>query len=86
MAGSASACKWGHQPRRVNSLAAGGYCRLAGRPRNSFCQESRHDPFFPALWVQGLDDPSVSPLENIKIYRAIVAKMGADRVAEFLRF
>jgi feruloyl esterase len=38
------------------------------------------------LWVQGLDDPSVSPIENIKIYRAIVAKMGADRVADFLRF
>lgn len=38
------------------------------------------------LWVQGLDDPSVSPLENIKIYQRIVAKMGAKKVSEFLRF
>jgi hypothetical protein len=38
------------------------------------------------LWVQGLDDPSVSPIENVKIYRRIVAHMGAGKTAEFLRF
>ncbi len=84
----AEGLRTGAGPRASASSSAGSGWPVASRARKSsgICQESRHDPFFPALWVQGLDDPSVSPLENIKIYRAIVAKMGADRVAEFLRF
>jgi hypothetical protein len=38
------------------------------------------------LWVQGLDDPSVSPHANAEIYQSIVARMGQATVDNFLRF
>ncbi|MBW9070117.1 tannase/feruloyl esterase family alpha/beta hydrolase [Rhizobium pusense] len=38
------------------------------------------------IWLQGTDDPSVSPYGNAKLYEAIVAKMGREKSAAFLRF
>jgi feruloyl esterase len=38
------------------------------------------------IWLQGNDDPSVSPLENRRNYEAIVARMGRERADGFLRF
>ena len=37
------------------------------------------------LWLQGNDDPSVSPYSNIKVFNTIVAKMGASSVANFMK-
>ena len=37
------------------------------------------------IWLQGWDDPSVTPFANINVYKAIVAKMGQDTVDSFLR-
>jgi feruloyl esterase len=37
------------------------------------------------LWVQGMDDPSVSPFENINIYKSIVARLGQEKVDSFMR-
>ncbi|MEK0417920.1 MAG: hypothetical protein RI949_1926 [Pseudomonadota bacterium] len=37
------------------------------------------------LWVQGNDDPSVSPYANINIYNSIVARMGQANVDGFMR-
>jgi len=38
------------------------------------------------LWVQGNDDPSVSPYANANMYNSIVAEMGQESVDSFLRF
>lgn len=38
------------------------------------------------IWLQGNDDPSVSPLGNATLFESIVAKMGEDRVKSFMRF
>jgi len=38
------------------------------------------------LWLQGNDDPSVSPYSNINVYNSIVAKMGQKDVDSFMRF
>jgi feruloyl esterase len=38
------------------------------------------------IWVQGWDDPSVTPFANINVIKAITAKMGGSRVDSFLRF
>ncbi len=38
------------------------------------------------IWLQGNDDPSVSPLGNAKLFEAIVAKMGRDKARSFMRF
>ncbi|MDQ0138249.1 feruloyl esterase [Neorhizobium galegae] len=38
------------------------------------------------IWLQGADDPSVSPLGNTKLYQSIIAEMGQDKVSEFMRF
>jgi feruloyl esterase len=38
------------------------------------------------IWLQGNDDPSVSPLENRRNHQAIVARMGRDQAAGFLRY
>ncbi len=38
------------------------------------------------IWLQGTDDPSVSPYGNAKLYEAIVAKMGREKAADFVRF
>jgi len=38
------------------------------------------------IWLQGDDDPSVSPLGNAKLFESIVAKMGKEKVKEFMRF
>ena len=37
------------------------------------------------LWLQGNDDPSVSPYSNIEVYKRIVANMGQKNVDSFLR-
>jgi feruloyl esterase len=37
------------------------------------------------LWVQGNDDPSVSPYANIAVYNSIVKKMGQDKVSGFMK-
>ncbi|WP_245428969.1 tannase/feruloyl esterase family alpha/beta hydrolase [Phyllobacterium phragmitis] len=38
------------------------------------------------IWLQGNDDPSVSPLGNTKLFESIVSKMGKDKVKSFMRF
>lgn len=38
------------------------------------------------IWLQGNDDPSVSPLGNAKLFEATVAKMGEEKVKSFMRF
>ncbi|MES5048265.1 tannase/feruloyl esterase family alpha/beta hydrolase [Rhizobium nepotum] len=38
------------------------------------------------IWLQGNDDPSVSPLGNAKLFESIVSKMGEGKVKEFMRF
>lgn len=38
------------------------------------------------LWVQGNDDPSVSPYANVNVYNSIIAKMGQTKVDNFMRF
>jgi len=38
------------------------------------------------IWLQGNDDPSVSPLGNAKLFEAIVTKMGKEKVRDFMRF
>lgn len=38
------------------------------------------------IWLQGNDDPSVSPLGNTKLFESIVAKMGREKVSAFMRF
>lgn len=38
------------------------------------------------IWLQGDDDPSVSPLGNAKLFQSIVDKMGKENVSEFMRF
>ena len=38
------------------------------------------------LWVQGNDDPSVSPYANENVYKSIVAKMGQEKADSFMRF
>ncbi len=38
------------------------------------------------IWLQGNDDPSVSPLENRRNYEAIVARMGREATDRFLRY
>jgi len=38
------------------------------------------------LWLQGNDDPSVSPYSNIDVYNRIVAHMGQKAVDGFMRF
>jgi hypothetical protein len=38
------------------------------------------------LWLQGNDDPSVSPYSNIDVYNRIVDHMGQKNVDSFLRF
>jgi feruloyl esterase len=38
------------------------------------------------IWLQGNDDPSVSPLENRRNYEAIVARMGREEAARFIRY
>lgn len=37
------------------------------------------------LWLQGNDDPSVSPYANINVFNSIVNKMGASSVANFMK-
>lgn len=37
------------------------------------------------LWVQGNDDPSVSPYANIDVYNSIVKRMGQDKVSGFMK-
>lgn len=37
------------------------------------------------LWVQGNDDPSVSPYANIAVYSSIVKRMGQDKVSGFMK-
>jgi feruloyl esterase len=37
------------------------------------------------LWVQGNDDPSVSPHANINVYNSIVKKMGQAKVDGFMK-
>jgi feruloyl esterase len=38
------------------------------------------------IWVQGNDDPSVSPWMNARLYEAVVARMGREAADAFLRF
>ncbi|MFW7348794.1 MAG: tannase/feruloyl esterase family alpha/beta hydrolase [Pigmentiphaga sp.] len=38
------------------------------------------------LWVQGLDDPSVSPYANAALYESVVAKYGKGATDDFVRF
>lgn len=38
------------------------------------------------IWLQGNDDPSVSPLGNTGLFESIVARMGREKVSEFMRF
>jgi feruloyl esterase len=38
------------------------------------------------IWVQGNDDPSVSPWMNARLYEAVVERMGRERAEAFLRF
>jgi len=37
------------------------------------------------LWLQGNDDPSVSPYANINVYNSIVKKMGQSKVNGFMK-
>ncbi|PWS38953.1 tannase/feruloyl esterase family alpha/beta hydrolase [Falsiroseomonas bella] len=38
------------------------------------------------IWLQGHDDPSVSPLENRRNYAAVVARMGQAATDRFMRY
>jgi hypothetical protein len=38
------------------------------------------------IWVQGNDDPSVSPYVNANLYKSVVARMGEEMVDGFMRF
>lgn len=38
------------------------------------------------IWLQGNDDPSVSPLGNARLYESIIATMGREKAQKFLRF
>ena len=38
------------------------------------------------IWVQGNDDPSVSPFVNASLYKSVVAKIGTEQVDGFMRF
>jgi feruloyl esterase len=38
------------------------------------------------IWLQGNDDPSVSPFENRRNYQAIVARMGNAAADRFIRY
>lgn len=38
------------------------------------------------LWIQGQDDPSVSPYANAQVYESMVKRMGQSTVDNFMRF
>ena len=38
------------------------------------------------LWIQGQDDPSVSPYANAEVYESMVKRMGQSKVDDLMRF
>lgn len=57
---------------------------VIGATRTDLSEFSAHGG--KIIWLQGNDDPSVSPLGNAGLFENIVATMGAEEVKQFMRF